>query len=608
MVGALPFAAWFSKWRGVDISTIGDGNPGVFNAWRAAGRGVGLLTLTFDFLKGCLPAFWASHNDLVQGIWLVLISIAPVYGHAFSPFLKGHGGKGLTAAFGVLTALTVWTAPLWLGLTLTITKLYLRFSDRAAVITGFLTLSILGMYTQWSKELWMIWLMLFLHLSSAYRKKTKTSENQPIRDARERLLMIGMVMLFYGIISDPLSIEKKLSWLHVDQAMTPYLLAFSRGIFIYLLLIFSLTLLNTLFWPKRPSRHAKPTSLHVAVFIPARNEEKTIEALLRSLQNQTYPHFTVWVLDDRSTDKTSAIVERFTAADSRFHLVAGQPLPSGWLGKPWALYQLEATCRKLCSKALPDIYLFVDADTWHEREMIETVVQLLVETKADLLSFLPHQEMKTFAEKLIVPIIPWSLFTHFPRLPIPFLERLFPVAIGQVIAMPRRVYEKIDGHYAVRHQVAEDIALARLVAQHHGRVRLFDGTHMTHCRMYTRYDEARAGLGKNLYAFFQPKRFLYAWVWLWQAIVFNAPLLMIVVWATAHALCPTCSSGILIINTLSVLLAVMIWLMTIFRLRLPLILLLYYPFIHLHALYLAWYSYNITQKKMSVWKGRNISA
>lgn len=608
MSGALPFATWLSRWRGIDISTIGDGNPGVFNAWLAAGRWIGLLTLVLDFSKAFLPVFWASHNDHVQGIWLILVSIAPVYGHTFSPFLKGHGGKGLTATFGVLTALTLWAAPLWLGLTLAITKLFLRFSDRAAVITGLLALSILGLYAHWSKELWMIWAVLSIHLIRAYRKKPQAPKEPPIHDAGKSFLMIWIAMLFCGIIADRLSFVQSLSWTRVDHMLTPYLLALSRGIFIYLLIIFSLTLINTLFWPRRPTTQSSPASLHVAVLIPARNEEKTIEALLRSLQRQTYPHFSVWVLDDRSTDKTSAIVERFSAHDARFHLMTGEPLPSGWLGKPWALYQLEAACRQSCQTALPDIYLFVDADTWHEREMIETVVQAWVETKADLLSFLPHQVMKTAAEKLIVPIIPWSLFTHFPRLPTPLLERLFPVAIGQVMAIPRLVYEKIGGHRAVRNQVAEDVALARLVAQHHGRVRLFDGTHMMHCRMYTSYDEARAGLGKNLYAFFQPKRFFYAWVWLWQAIVFSAPLLMIFVFATAHALHPTCSSGILIINMLSVLLAVMIWLLTIIRLRLPLILLLYHPFIHLHALYLAWYSFNITQKKMSVWKGRNISA
>lgn len=296
-----------------------------------------------------------------------------------------------------------------------------------------------------------------------------------------------------------------------------------------------------------------------------------------------------------------------TTNDPRFHLITGEALPSGWLGKPWALYQLERACRRLCKGALPDIYVFVDADTWHEQTMIQTVVRALVETKADLLSFLPHQVMKTTAEKLIVPIIPWSLFTHFPRFPSPFLERLFPVAIGQVMAMPRAYYESIDGHFSVRNEVAEDIAMARRVARRGGRVRLLDGTAITHCRMYTRYGEAREGLGKNLYAFFKPKRFLYAWVWLWQAVSFSVPLSMMVFSQATAAWCPTCLSGIFMISMFSVILATLIWLLTVIRLRLPLILLFFYPLIHVHAVYLAWYSYHVIQKKRSTWKGRSIA-
>jgi cellulose synthase/poly-beta-1,6-N-acetylglucosamine synthase-like glycosyltransferase len=57
----------------------------------------------------------------------------------------------------------------------------------------------------------------------------------------------------------------------------------------------------------------KKISTKVSVIIPARNEEKNIGALLQSLQQQSYPKefFEVIVIDDHSTDHTSAIVKKF---------------------------------------------------------------------------------------------------------------------------------------------------------------------------------------------------------------------------------------------------------------------------------------------------------
>jgi cellulose synthase/poly-beta-1,6-N-acetylglucosamine synthase-like glycosyltransferase len=43
----------------------------------------------------------------------------------------------------------------------------------------------------------------------------------------------------------------------------------------------------------------------VSVIIPARKEEKNIEAAIESLKAQAYPFFEVIVVDDNSTDRTA---------------------------------------------------------------------------------------------------------------------------------------------------------------------------------------------------------------------------------------------------------------------------------------------------------------
>lgn len=116
LAGALPLSVWLGKLAlGVDIRDFGDGNPGAANVWRAGGPRWGLLAVFLDFIKGVVPValahFWRGFNDPV----LVLIALAPVLGHSYSPFLRLKGGKALAVSFGIWAGLTVWIGPSVLG-------------------------------------------------------------------------------------------------------------------------------------------------------------------------------------------------------------------------------------------------------------------------------------------------------------------------------------------------------------------------------------------------------------------------------------------------------------------------------------------------------------
>jgi acyl phosphate:glycerol-3-phosphate acyltransferase len=119
LLGSLPFAVWVARFAGrFDVRDHGDGNPGAFNAWQRGGWRIGLPVLLLDFLKGALPVALARHWYGMDGWGLALVAIAPILGHAFSPFLRGRGGKGITVTFGVWTGLAMPWAPLVLGITL----------------------------------------------------------------------------------------------------------------------------------------------------------------------------------------------------------------------------------------------------------------------------------------------------------------------------------------------------------------------------------------------------------------------------------------------------------------------------------------------------------
>ncbi len=117
--GSLPFSVWLGRLVArADVRRYGDGNPGAANAWRVGGWRAGVPALLLDYLKGAMPVALARFGAGIDGWALVPVALAPILGHAFSPFLRFRGGKAIAATFGVWTGLTLWAGPTLLGLAL----------------------------------------------------------------------------------------------------------------------------------------------------------------------------------------------------------------------------------------------------------------------------------------------------------------------------------------------------------------------------------------------------------------------------------------------------------------------------------------------------------
>lgn len=120
--GSIPYSYWLGKYvLSLDIRHYGDGNPGAANVMRAAGKRWGALAALLDALKGAAPAGLAYFIAGFKGWELVIVALAPILGHAFSPWLGFRGGKAVAVTFGVWAGLTLWEAPIILGLALLLT-------------------------------------------------------------------------------------------------------------------------------------------------------------------------------------------------------------------------------------------------------------------------------------------------------------------------------------------------------------------------------------------------------------------------------------------------------------------------------------------------------
>lgn len=108
LLGSIPFS-WILVWalRGVDLRSVGSGNPGATNAIRVVGPFWGGVAMALDVLKGVAAA---AGVPILAGEaareWLpALCGLAAILGNVFCPFLKFKGGKAVSTAGGVFLGL-----------------------------------------------------------------------------------------------------------------------------------------------------------------------------------------------------------------------------------------------------------------------------------------------------------------------------------------------------------------------------------------------------------------------------------------------------------------------------------------------------------------------
>ncbi len=143
LLGSIPNGLIFGKlfWK-KDLRRYGSGNVGATNAWRVLGKKAGLLIFLLDFLKGELSVILA-HLAIGTPQAMMLAGLFAIIGHAISPFLKFHGGKGVATGLGVITILmpsiTALVLLAWVIIVLT-TRYVSLASIAAAVLLPILTL------------------------------------------------------------------------------------------------------------------------------------------------------------------------------------------------------------------------------------------------------------------------------------------------------------------------------------------------------------------------------------------------------------------------------------------------------------------------------------
>lgn len=259
----------------------------------------------------------------------------------------------------------------------------------------------------------------------------------------------------------------------------------------------------------------------LSVLIPARNEENNIGHCLDCLVNSSYKNLEIKVLDDASTDQTFKIISEFQKKYPNIELITGEPLPSDWLGKNWACYQLSKV-------AHGDLLLFLDADVRITNQAINSSVHTFLDKKVKMLSVFPTQIIKSFGEWLVVPLMDWLLLTFLPLKKIyTSTKTSLAAANGQFLMFDRKMYFKLGGHQAVCHKIVEDMEFVRIFKSSGAKVITLLGNDLVKCRMYVSLRSAVRGFTKNFFSGFNTTIATFIMILLLLSLIFILPIFIV---------------------------------------------------------------------------------
>lgn len=204
--------------------------------------------------------------------------------------------------------------------------------------------------------------------------------------------------------------------------------------------------------------------------------KKRIEQTIRNLLAQREVELEFIVVDDRSTDRTSEILQRLAKEDLRMQVKRVDVLPGGWLGKCHA-------CHVGASAAMGDWILFTDADCWLKPDVIARALRVATRDAADhitLVSGLAGGSVGLKASHLMFLI---SLANWLSG-----VNRDCPkshLGIGAFNFVRATAYRQCGGYEALRLTVVDDVKLGLLLSRAGKRTRAFIGGDDVECHWGT---------------------------------------------------------------------------------------------------------------------------
>ncbi|WP_016951889.1 2'-O-glycosyltransferase CruG [Anabaena sp. PCC 7108] len=231
----------------------------------------------------------------------------------------------------------------------------------------------------------------------------------------------------------------------------------------------------------------------VSVVVPTLNEAMRISPLLAGLSRQSYEVREIIVVDSKSQDGTPDLVKAAQQKDPRFRLMTDDPLPSGWVGRPWALHN-----GFLFSAEKSEWFLGMDADIQPHPGLVASLVKTAQAEGYDLVSLSPQFILKYPGECWLQPALLMTLLYRFDPTGIYTEQPERVMANGQCFLCRRSVLAAVSGYSSAKGSFCDDVTLARHIATQGFKVGFLDGAKVLKVRMYEGAMETWKEWGRSL--------------------------------------------------------------------------------------------------------------
>lgn len=231
-----------------------------------------------------------------------------------------------------------------------------------------------------------------------------------------------------------------------------------------------------------PADAAAPS---LAVIVPVRDEEGGIEATARSLMAQSEPGVEVIVVDDHSTDRTPAILERLAAEFSALRVRQAPELAAGWVGKSHAVWDAAQHTR-----TAPEWLLFTDGRVRFRPGSLRSLVAHAETRRVDFLSGVLFFDTGSWSEEFVTALSVRGFITSTLPQTLQRPKARWP-ALGALMLVRSDAYWRAGGHAAHRDHPAEDVMLGWAIKCAGGRLGLCRAMDWVHLRRYSGYGDLR---------------------------------------------------------------------------------------------------------------------
>lgn len=265
----------------------------------------------------------------------------------------------------------------------------------------------------------------------------------------------------------------------------------------------------------------------VAAVIPARNEADVIGDAVHSLLQQSCAGaIHIFLVDDNSSDGTAEAAREAAANSSRSDVLAvihGQSLPDGWTGKLWAMQQgIEQALR-----LHPQFLLLTDADVQHSPENVAALVAVAESGGYDLASFMAKLHCRSLPEKLLIPAFVFFFFMLYPPEWIRNPRRKMAGAAGGCVLIRPEALARAGGVEAIRGQIIDDCALARMVKRSGGKVWLGVTPDTRSLRAYKSFSEIERMIARTAFNQLQHSAWLLLGAIAGLLLIYLLPLVLL---------------------------------------------------------------------------------